>query len=89
MDISVNNTKNNTSTFSTSTIYPYYLILSNINTRYVELYHLQNRSTRSVKNALKYIMNKIAIKSWESDEEKSFVSSDIQSFSKNIKWIIT
>jgi hypothetical protein len=61
MDIFVNNnTKNNT--FSTSTIYSYYLILIN-NTRYVALYHLQNRSTTSVKNALKYIMNKIAIKS--------------------------
>jgi hypothetical protein len=39
IDIFVNNTSN---TSSSSTIYPYYLILININTRYVELYHLQN-----------------------------------------------
>jgi hypothetical protein len=62
MDIFVNNTKNNS-----STIYPYYLILININTRYVELHHLQNRSSNSVINALKYIMNKITINSLESD----------------------
>jgi hypothetical protein len=60
MDIFVNNTKNNSS-FSTSTIYPYYLILININTCYVELHHLQNRSSKSVKNVLKYIMKKITI----------------------------
>jgi hypothetical protein len=68
MDIYVNQTKNNTNTNSSSTppIYPYYFILININTRYVELYHLQNRSSVSVKNALKYIMNKIIIKSLES-----------------------
>jgi hypothetical protein len=59
MDIFVNNnTKNNSSSFSTTIIYPYYLILININTHYVELYHLKNRSSISVKNALKYIMNK-------------------------------
>jgi hypothetical protein len=81
MDIFVNNTKNNT---NISTFYPYYLILININTRYVELHLLQNRSSKSVKNALKYIFNKITIKSLESDEEKSFVSSDVLNYLKNI-----
>jgi hypothetical protein len=85
MDIYVNNTKNNTSSFSTTTIYPYYLLLININTRYVELSHLQNRSSASVKNALIYIMNKITIKSLESDEEKSFVSSNVLSYLKKHK----
>jgi hypothetical protein len=79
MDYFVNNTKNNS--FS-SNIYPYYLILININTRYVKLYHLQNRSSKSVKNALKSIFIKTTIKSLESDEEKSFVSSEILSYLK-------
>jgi hypothetical protein len=82
MDIFVNNTKNNT---SSSTIYPYYLILININTSHVELHHLQNRSSKSVKNALKYIFNKITIKSLESDEEKSFVSSEVLAYLKKYK----
>jgi hypothetical protein len=85
MDIFVNNTKNNSSSFSTTTIYPYYLILININTRIVELYHLQNRSSTSIKNALKYIMNKITFKSLESDEEKSFLSSNVLSSLKKHK----
>jgi hypothetical protein len=82
MDIFVNrNTKNNTNKNSSSTIYSYYLILININTRYVELYHLQNRSSTSLLNALKSIFNKLStIKSLESDEEKSFVSSDVLSY---------
>jgi hypothetical protein len=41
MNIFVNNTKNN----SSSTLYQYYLILISINTRYVELHHLKNRSS--------------------------------------------
>jgi hypothetical protein len=78
MDIFVNNTKNNT-----STIYSYYLILININTCYVELHHLQNRSSNSVLNALKSTYNKLpTIKSLESDEEKSFVSSEILDYCK-------
>jgi hypothetical protein len=51
MDIFVNNnTKNIT---DSSTIYPYYLILINITIRYVEIHHIQNRSSNSVLNALK------------------------------------
>jgi hypothetical protein len=85
MDIFVNNTKNNT-----SNIYPYYLILININTRYVKLHHIQNRSSASVLNAMKYIFNKLTIKSLESDEEKSFVSSEILSYlkKKNVDYYI-
>jgi hypothetical protein len=81
----VNNTKNNTSSFSTTTIYPYYLILININTPNVELYYLQDRSSASVLNSMKYIMNKITIKSLESDEEKSFVLSNVLSYLKKHK----
>jgi hypothetical protein len=81
MGIFVNNTKNN----SSSTIYSYYLILININTRYVELHHLQNRSSTFVKNALKSIFNKLTIKSLESDEEKSIVSSDVLTYLKKHK----
>jgi hypothetical protein len=80
MDIFVNNTKNNS-----STTYPNYLILININDRYVELHHLQNRSSSSVLNALKSIFNKLTIKSLESDEEKSFVSSDVLTYLKKHK----
>jgi hypothetical protein len=43
MDIFENNTISSTK----SNIYPYYLILININTRYVELHHLQNISSTS------------------------------------------
>jgi hypothetical protein len=68
MDIFVNNTKNNITSSTTSNIYPYYLIQININTRYVELYYVQNRSSNSVLNALKHIFNKIIIKLLESDE---------------------
>jgi hypothetical protein len=84
MDIFVkNNTKNNT---DSSTIYPYFLILININTPYVEIYHLQNRSSTSILTALKPIFNKLpTIKSLESDEEKSFVSSDILKYLKQHK----
>jgi hypothetical protein len=80
MDIFVNNTKNNT-----LSIYPYYLILININTRYIELHHLQNRSSGSVLTAIKILFNKLTIKSLESDEEKSFVSSDVLSYLKQHK----
>jgi hypothetical protein len=80
MDIFVNNIKNNT-----STIYPYYLILININTRYAQIHHLQKRSSRSILNALKYIFHKLTIKSFESDEEKSFVSSIILTYLKKHK----
>jgi hypothetical protein len=63
MDIFVNNqAKNNISS------YPYYLILININTRYVEILHLQNRSSTSILIALKSVFNKLTIKSLESDE---------------------
>jgi hypothetical protein len=58
MDIFVNQTKNNICSSTSSSIYPYYLILININTRYVEIHHLQNRSSTSVLNALKSIFNK-------------------------------
>jgi hypothetical protein len=86
MDIFVNNTKNNTNTDSSSTFYPYYLILININTRYVELHHLQNRSSKCVLNALKIIFSKITtITSLESDEEKSFESSVLLTYLKIIK----
>jgi hypothetical protein len=56
MEIFVNNTQNNTNTV---TIYPYYLILMNLNTPYEALHNLQDRSSKSFKNALKYIMSKI------------------------------
>jgi aminopeptidase N len=71
MYIFVNNTNNNISSFSRSIIYSYYLILININTRYVEY-----RSSTSVKNALKSIFNKLTIKKLEFDEEKSFVIAE-------------
>jgi hypothetical protein len=79
MDIFVNNSSSNAknNTNISSTIYLYYLIRININTRYIELYHLGDRSATSVLNALKYIFNILTIKSLESDEEKSFVSSEI------------
>jgi hypothetical protein len=81
MDIFLNNTKNNT-----LNIYPYYLILININTRYVEIHHLQNRSSASILTALKSIFNKLTtIKSLESDEEKSCVSYDVLSYLKNTR----
>jgi hypothetical protein len=82
MDIFVNNMENNTLLFSTSTIDPYYLILININTHYIELYHLQNRSSTSDKNTLKSIFNNLTNKSLKSDEEKSFVSSNILTYLK-------
>jgi hypothetical protein len=82
MDIFVNSTTKN----NTSSIYPYYLILIHINTCYVEIHHLQNRSSASVLNAMKSIFNKLTtIKSLESDEEKSFVSSDILNYLKQHK----
>jgi hypothetical protein len=71
--------------FSTPTIYPYYLLLINITSRYVELYNLQNRSSSSVVNALKSIFNKLTIQSLESDEEKSFVLSAIHDYLKKKK----
>jgi hypothetical protein len=57
----------------------------NINTRYVELHHLQNRSSTSVLTALKSIFNKLTIKSLESNEGKSFISSDILNYLKKHK----
>jgi hypothetical protein len=92
MDIFVNSTKNNSITDSSSNvgsppppIYPYYLVLININTRYVELHYLQNKSSNSVLNVLKYIFNKLTIISLESDEEKSFLPFDILSYLKKHK----
>jgi hypothetical protein len=85
INIFVNNTKNNASTSTSTPIYPYNLILININTCYVELYHLQNRSSISGENALKYNFHKINIKSLESDEEKSFLSSDVLNYLKTLE----
>jgi hypothetical protein len=81
MGIFIKNAKNNLS----STIYSYYLILININTRYVELHHLQNQSSNSVLNDLKSIFTKITIKSLKSDEEKSFVSFEVLEYLKKNK----
>jgi hypothetical protein len=86
MDIFVNKTKNNTEPSTTSIIYPNYLILINKNTLYVEIHHLQDGSSASVLTALKSIFNKLTnIKSLESDEDKSFISSDVLFYLKQHK----
>jgi hypothetical protein len=49
------------------------------------LHHLENRSSTSVLNALKIIFNKLTITSLESDEENSFLSSDVLKILKKKK----
>jgi hypothetical protein len=76
--------KNPTSSASLSTpiFYPYYLILININTRYVIISHMNNKSSSSVLSSLKSIFNQLKqnIKLLESDEDPSFKSKEVLSY---------
>jgi hypothetical protein len=67
------------------TIYPYYLILFNIHIRYVELHHLQDRSTKSDNNLIKFIFNDADVKCLESEKRKIIVSSELLVYLKKHK----
>jgi hypothetical protein len=83
MDIFVNQYKHVSNTDSniqsTSTFYPYYLILININTRYVIISHMNTKSSSSVLLSFKSIFSQLnqKIKSPESDEDPSFKSKEV------------
>jgi hypothetical protein len=75
MDIFVNDCKRRD-----LTTHPYYLIFININTRFVKLIPINDKSIKSLFPALKIIIKNLKIKSLESNEEASFKSKEVLNY---------